>query len=258
MKKCIVISDSFKGSLSSIEIGRIAEKSIREHFPDCEVLSVPAADGGEGTVDCFMEALGGERIVEPVTGPLGEPVNASYAVIGDRAVIEMAAAAGLPLVGDRKNPAVTTTYGVGQQIKSAIERGVREIILGLGGSATNDAGCGCAAALGVKFYDADGKSFIPVGGTLKDIAKIDVSECKKLLAGVKITAMCDIDNPLCGETGAAYVFGPQKGADAEMVKMLDAGLSHLADSIEREDLNGGMKFLVDAQGLFTEYTLTEI
>ena len=232
MKKCIVISDSFKGSISSIEIGRIAKASVPKFFPDCEVLSVPAADGGEGTVDCFLEALGGEKITEEVTGPLGDPVSAYYAVIEDRAIIEMAAAAGLPLVGKQKDPMVTTTYGVGQQLKSAVLSGVKEIVLGLGGSATNDGGCGCAAAMGVKFYDKSGNEFVPVGGTLKDISRIDVSEAKKLLEGVKITAMCDIDNPLYGPTGAAYVFGPQKGADEEMVEKLDEGLRHLAEVIE--------------------------
>lgn len=233
MKKCIVISDSFKGSLSSIEIGRIAKESIPKFFPDCQVLSVPAADGGEGTVDCFLEALGGEKITESVAGPLGTSVEASYAVIGKRAIVEMAAAAGLPLVGRKRNPMVTTTYGVGQQLKSAIEKGVSEIVLGLGGSATNDAGCGCAAAMGVKFFDASGKEFVPTGGTLKDIESIDVSEAKKLINNVKITAMCDIDNPLYGITGAAYIFGPQKGADKKMVEELDAGLVHFAEVVKK-------------------------
>lgn len=233
MKKCIVISDSFKGSLSSIEIGRIAKESVPKFFPGCSVVSIPAADGGEGTVDCFIEALGGDKITEDVTGPLGTPVSASYAIIGKRAIIEMAAAAGLPLVGRRRNPMTATTYGVGQQIKSAVEHGVKEIVLGLGGSATNDGGCGCAAALGVKFLDFDGREFIPTGGTLKDIASIDISEAKALLSGTRITAMCDIDNPLCGPNGAAYIFGPQKGADKQMVEKLDDGLLNMAAVIEK-------------------------
>lgn len=231
MKKCIVISDSFKGSISSIEIGRIAKSVIPEFFPECEVISVPAADGGEGTVSCFLEALGGEIVAETVTGPLDSPVNAAYGIIGNRAVIEMAAAAGLPLVGRQRNPMKTTTYGVGQQMRSAVTHGINEIILGLGGSATNDGGCGCAAALGVKFYDVEGKSFIPRGGTLKDIRDIDVTEAEKLLSCVRITAMCDIDNPLFGPSGAAYVFAPQKGADTDMVAKLDDGLRNLAEVI---------------------------
>ena len=232
MKKCIVISDSFKGSISSIEIGRIAKSVIPEFFPDCTVVSVPAADGGEGTVSCFLEAMGGETVTETVTGPLDWPVSASYALIGYRAVIEMAAAAGLPLVGRQRNPMITTTYGVGQQIKSAVLHGAKEIILGLGGSATNDGGCGCASALGVKFYDCEGNTFIPRGGTLKDIRCIDVSDAKKLLEGIRIIAMCDIDNPLYGPNGAAYIFAPQKGADSHMVAMLDDGLNHLAEVIQ--------------------------
>ncbi len=232
MKKCIVISDSFKGSLSSIEIGKIAKESVGKFFPDCEVITIPVADGGEGTVECFLEALGGNEIKGTVTGPLSEKLEAAYGVIGDMAIIEMAAAAGLPLVKDKKNPLITTTYGVGEQIKAAIEGGAKRIILGLGGSATNDGGCGCAAALGVKFFDSNGHVFIPSGGTLKDIASIDVSDCQTILSGVKVTAMCDIDNPLYGPHGAAYIFGPQKGADEKMVKELDSGLVHLAEVIK--------------------------
>ena len=235
MKKCIMISDSFKGSISSTEIGNIAKDSVKKFFPDCEVISIPVADGGEGTVDCFLEAVGGEKITVPVKGPLGDEMTAPYAMLsGNRAVIEMAAAAGLPLVRDKKNPKTATTFGVGTQIKDALSRGAEHIILGLGGSATNDGGCGCAAALGVKFYDEGGREFIPAGGTLEKIAKIDVSECRDNLRGVKFTAMCDIDNPLYGENGAAYIFGPQKGADENTVLELDRGLRHLAEVISRD------------------------
>ena len=163
MKKCIVISDSFKGTLSSLEICGIARETVAEVFPDCQVVPVPVADGGEGTVACFVEAIGAEPVTADVTGPYGEPVQAVYARKGNLAVIEMAAAAGLPMVGQRKDPESTTTYGVGLLIRHAVESGCQEILLGLGGSATNDGGCGAAAALGVRFLDDDGREFVPVG-----------------------------------------------------------------------------------------------
>lgn len=234
MKKCIVISDSFKGTLSSLEICRIAQNSIPKFFPQCQVVTVPVADGGEGTVECFVQAIGATPVSVPVSGPYGEPIWASYARKGDLAVIEMAAAAGLPMVGERKNPETTTTYGVGQLIAHAVESGCKEILLGLGGSATNDGGCGCAAALGVRFFDKDGGEFIPTGKTLTDIGHIDASQAKARLAGVTITVMCDVDNPLYGPVGAAHVFGPQKGADGAMVERLDRGLRHLAQVVERD------------------------
>ena len=231
MKKVVVISDSFKGSLSSKQIIEIANDCIHDFYPDCRVIGLPVADGGEGTVDCFLDALGGERIEIPVCGPWGENMTACYGRIGDTAVVEMAAAAGLPLVGERKDPAKTTTYGVGMQIRHAVEHGARHVILGLGGSATNDGGCGCAAALGVRFFDADGNEFCPVGETLRQISRVDCSGARMLLKDVTVEAMCDIDNPLCGPKGAAAVFAPQKGADAQSVAMLDTGLSHMADII---------------------------
>ena len=147
MKKCIVISDSFKGTLSSLEICGIAQKSIPHFFPECEVITVPVADGGEGTVDCFVEAIHAEPVTVAVTGPYGEPIEATYCRSGCRAVVEMASAAGLPMVADRLNPEKTTTFGVGQIIRHAVEQGCTEILMGLGGSCTNDGGCGCAAAL---------------------------------------------------------------------------------------------------------------
>lgn len=234
MKKCIVISDSFKGTLSSLEICGIARETVAEVFPDCQVVPVPVADGGEGTVACFVEAIGAEPVTADVTGPYGEPVQAVYARKGSLAVIEMAAAAGLPMVGQRKDPESTTTYGVGLLIRHAVESGCREILLGLGGSATNDGGCGAAAALGVRFLDDDGREFVPVGKTLGRVAHIDVTAAKALLAGTNVTAMCDVENPLCGPSGASSVFGPQKGADPEMVKRLDQGLASLAAVIRRD------------------------
>ena len=232
MKKCIVISDSFKGTISSLEICRIARESIPKFFPQCQVLTVPVADGGEGTVDCFVEAIGAQRVKANVTGPYGEPIQAHYGRKDGCAIIEMAAAAGLPMVGQRRDPARTTTYGVGQLIAHAVEHGCREILLGLGGSATNDGGCGCAAALGVRFYNRQGEEFVPTGLTLDQIHKIDVSQARERLEGVTITVMCDVDNPLYGPRGAAYIFAPQKGADQDMVEQLDQGLRKLDKAIQ--------------------------
>ena len=234
MKKCVVVSDSFKGTVSSREICEIAQRVIPRHFPACEVVCIPVADGGEGTVDCFIQAMGAQRVEVTVTNALGEKSAAAYARLGELAIIEMAAAAGLPQVGALRCPGTATTYGVGELIAHAAHSGCRKILLGLGGSATNDGGCGCAAALGVRFYDADGQSFVPVGDTLGRIARIDTAEAEALLRSVEITVMCDVTNPLYGPTGAAYVFAPQKGADAEKVKSLDAGLRHFGDVIRSQ------------------------
>lgn len=230
MKKIVVISDSFKGTISSSRVAEIAKECILHHFPQCEVVGLPVADGGEGTVECFLEAVGGEAVTYTVQGPWGEPVEARYAKIGNVAVVEMAAAGGLPMAAPRLDPSMTTTYGVGELIGHGVKNGAKKIILGLGGSATNDGGCGCAAALGVKFYNDRGDVFCPTGSTLKNIAKIDTSE--SILRDVEVEVMCDIDNPLYGKRGAAHVFAPQKGADAAMVKELDAGLRHLASLVE--------------------------
>ena len=234
MKKCVVVSDSFKGTVSSREICEIAQRVIPRHFPACEVVCIPVADGGEGTVDCFVQAMGAQRVGVTVTNALGEKSAAAYARLGELAIIEMAAAAGLPQVGALRCPGTATTYGVGELIAHAVDSGCRKILLGLGGSATNDGGCGCAAALGVRFYDADGQSFVPVGDTLGRIARIDTAKAEALLRSVEITVMCDVTNPLYGPTGAAYVFAPQKGADAEKVKSLDAGLRHFGDVIRSQ------------------------
>ena len=234
MKKCVVVSDSFKGTVSSREICAIAQRVIPQHFPACEVVCIPVADGGEGTVDCFIQAMGAQRVEVTVTNALGEKSAAAYARLDELAIIEMAAAAGLPQVGARRGPGTATTYGVGELIVHAVGSGCKRILLGLGGSATNDGGCGCAAALGVGFLDADGQSFIPVGDTLGRIGRIDTAKAEELLHGVELTIMCDVTNPLYGPTGAAYVFAPQKGADAEKVKRLDAGLRHFGDVIRSQ------------------------
>lgn len=235
-KKFIVVPDSFKGTMRSEEICGIVSRGILAHFPDADVISLPVADGGEGSVDAFLEAVPGEKVFLPVKGPYMEDMEGFYGLIdgGRTAVIEMAACAGLPLVLDNRNPAKTTTYGVGQLIADAIRRGCETVIVGLGGSATNDMGTGAAAAMGVRFLDSEGNEFLPVGGTLSRIARIDRSGLPEKLP--RILAMCDIDNPLYGEMGAAHVFGPQKGADAEAVRFLDGELRAASDTV-REQLS---------------------
>lgn len=235
MKKVVLIPDSFKGTMSSTEICTLMEQQIHGRFPEAEVVSIPVADGGEGSVDAFLTALPGERIPIVVKGPFMEEIKCCYGIVNNStAVIEMAACAGLPLVSGREQPELTTTYGVGQMIVDAVQRGCKKIIVGLGGSCTNDCGAGAAAAAGVRFYDTSGHEFIPTGGTLSSVARIDKTGICPGLESVEITAMCDIDNPLYGETGAAYVFGPQKGADPEMVRLLDQGLRDISKIIERD------------------------
>jgi glycerate kinase len=232
-----LIPDSFKGTMSSEEICSIMDKAIKKHYPDALVKQIPVADGGEGSVDAFLQALGGEKRLLTVQGPYGKPMESFYGVVKEStAIIEMAACAGLPLVGGDLFPDRTTTYGVGQLILAAAKNGCKEIIVGLGGSATNDGGCGSAAACGVLFKDKEGNEFIPTGGTLHRVASIDRSGLDKALKGVSITTMCDIDNPFYGTKGAAYIFGPQKGANPEMVKTLNANLESLA-SVIKSDCN---------------------
>ncbi|MGM9618276.1 MAG: glycerate kinase, partial [Oscillospiraceae bacterium] len=235
LRKCIVLSDSFKGTLSSREICRITREVAAERIPGCDFTALPVADGGEGTADCFLDGCGGEAVSLSVTGPFpGERRTAVYAMLPDRtAVVECASCAGLPLAEGRLDPCRTTTFGVGEQLRHAAEHGARRIILGLGGSATNDGGCGAAAALGVRFLDEQGESFIPTGGTLHRVHRIDPAPARALLAGIPMTVMCDIDNPLFGPQGAAYVFAPQKGADAAAVRLLDEGLRSLDAAMER-------------------------
>ena len=245
MKKIIIAPDSFKGTMSSIRICDIMEEEIRKFFPDAEINKIPVADGGEGTVDSLIEAGKGKKVFVKVKDPYFETIDSFYGILsdGETAVIEMAAAAGLPLVENRKNPSATTTYGVGELIRHAVSKGCKNIIIGLGGSCTNDGGAGMAAALGVKFTDEEGKEFIPVGGTLSQVKKIDTSEMLDL-SGLTITAMCDVNNPLCGENGASKIFGPQKGADKEMTELLDRNLKHFANIIKSQ-LN---KDIIDMPG----------
>ena len=229
MKKVILIPDSFKGTMSSAEICTVMAQAVQEYYPDAQVHSVPVADGGEGSVDSFLQAVGGEKVSVTVKGPYFEEVPAFYGMLPDGvAVIEMAAAAGLPLVGERLHAEQTTTYGVGELMAHALERGCKRLVVGLGGSATNDGGCGAAAAVGIKFYDRDGRQFIPTGGTTADIDRIDLSGRDSLLEQVEIVTMCDIDNPMYGPVGASFIFGPQKGADEAMVLQLDEGIRNLS------------------------------
>jgi glycerate kinase len=235
MKHVMLIPDSFKGTMSSQEICTIMEKVIKTHHPDAQVTSIPVADGGEGSVDAFLLALGGERHTLTVKGPWQEEVEGFYGILPNgTAVIEMAASAGLPLVGERLDPSQTTTWGVGQLILDAARKGATSIVVGLGGSATNDGGCGAAAACGIRFYNAKGESFVPLGATLADVASIDCSALAPELVGLPVTSMCDIDNPYWGPSGAAHIFGPQKGADQAMIEELDNGLKHLAEVMQRD------------------------
>ena len=236
MQNFILVPDSFKGTLSAIEVCNIMKSSIKKLYKDANIISVPVADGGEGTVDAFLYALGGEKKSVWVSDAFNEQkILAHYAMLKDDiAVIEMATCAGLPLVKNRLEPDKTTTFGVGELIIDAINSGAKKIILGLGGSATNDGGCGMAAALGVKFKDEQDQKFIPTGGTLSKIYKIDMNNIYPKIKDIEFISMCDVDNPLCGRLGASAVFAPQKGADEDMVKLLDEGLAHLAKIIKRD------------------------
>lgn len=230
--KILIAPDSFKGTLTAQEVCDIIGQAFAETIKDIEITKLPAADGGEGLCACLHKICGGEFVKTEVCGVFGKKMTAVYLMLDDKtAVIEMAACAGLPLAGDNKNPETATTYGVGELINDAVSNGAKSILLGLGGSATNDCGLGMAAALGWKFYDKNGAEFVPTGKTLIDISKI--SKPEKTI-DISVVAACDVENPLFGENGAAYVFAPQKGADKEMVKRLDNGLHHAAEIIKRD------------------------
>lgn len=237
--KIILAPDSFKGNLSSTEVAAAMEKGVKRVLPRARCAKIPMADGGEGTVQSLLAACGGGLVSCEVKGPLGRWIQACYGMLADNktAVIEMAEASGLGLVSDKsKNPLKTTTYGTGQLICHALDAGAKEIILGIGGSATNDAGVGMAQALGVAFRDGAGRVIRQngSGAMLRKIEGIDMSGVHPRLARARIQVACDVDNPLCGRRGAAYVFAPQKGATPAMVKTLDANLRHLAKVIKRE------------------------
>ncbi|MFE5392152.1 glycerate kinase [Bacillus thuringiensis] len=234
--KVVIASDSYKESLKAIEVCEAIERGFRAIFPNAKYVKIPIGDGGEGTVESLVDATGGRIISISVTGPLRESVQAFYGVSKDKktAFIEMAAASGLQHVPvEKRNPLITTTKGTGELILHALNQGAEYIILGLGGSATNDGGAGMLAALGVRFINYKGEVIDPSGGTLHSIVAIDFSQMDPRLKGVKIEAACDVDNPLVGMQGASFVFGRQKGANIEMMKELDENLKHYANILKR-------------------------
>ncbi|PVD45502.1 glycerate kinase [Serratia liquefaciens] len=236
LKKVVIAPDSFKESLSALEVAEAIERGFRQIFPQVHYVKLPMADGGEGTVDSMVAATGGEIVRVTVTGPLGQPVQAFYGLLGEgeTAVIEMAAASGLHLAPKaQRDPRMTTSYGTGELILAALERGVKTIILGIGGSATNDGGAGMMQALGARLLDENRQALPPGGAALAQLAYIDLSGVDPRLQQVSITAACDVDNPLCGANGASAVFGPQKGATPEMVTQLDAALRHYGTLLEQ-------------------------
>ena len=229
--KVVIAPDSYKGCLSALEVAKAMERGVLSVFPSAEVRKIPIADGGEGTVAALVTATNGQLRQTEVTDPLGNKIIAHWGVLGDgrTAVIEMAAASGLPLVPkEKRDPRVTTTYGTGELIKAALAEGLAKIIIGIGGSATNDGGTGMARALGVRFLDAAEREVAAGGGSLAEICQIDTNGLDPRLKSTEIVVACDVDNPLCGTRGASAVFGPQKGATPEMVQQLDAGLAKYA------------------------------
>ncbi len=239
MTKYVVAPDSFKESMTAKEVCDAMEKGIKKADSAAEVIKVPMADGGEGTVDSLVDATNGQRVIVEVTGPLGNKISAYYGILGNgtTAVIEMAKASGLEIVEKKKrNPMITTTFGTGELIRDALDHNVKEIIIGLGGSSTNDGGSGMAQALGAKLLDQNNNQISFGGGNLDKLDKIDISDLDSRLQDVKIILASDVTNPLIGKDGASRVFGPQKGATPEMVEKLENNLQHYAKIIKR-DLN---------------------
>ncbi|MEK3854432.1 glycerate kinase [Cytobacillus sp. FSL H8-0458] len=233
--KIVIAPDSFKESLSALDAANAIERGFKSIFPDAQYKKMPMADGGEGTVQSVVDATGGSIIERSVTGPLGDPVQAFFGLMGDgkTAVIEMAAASGLHLVPpEKRNPLVTSTRGTGELIAAAMDTGVQHIIIGIGGSSTNDAGAGMIQALGGKLLDKTGREIGPGGGAIAELSAIDMSNLDSRLQDVHIEVACDVDNPLTGPRGASAVFGPQKGATPGMVQLLDRNLGHFADVVE--------------------------
>jgi glycerate 2-kinase len=223
----LVAMDSLKGSLSSLEANKAIVEGLSKVSPDFKIQTLPIADGGEGTVEALVQATHGQFFEKVVTGPLGQPVNARFGILGDKttAVIEVAEACGLPLLSvEERNPLYTTSFGVGELILEAMDKGCDDFIIGLGGSATNDAGVGMLQALGYQFFNQEGDPIGFGGAKLRSITRIDLSAVPKQVKDLKFRVACDVNNPLYGENGAAYIFGPQKGASAAMVKELDEGL----------------------------------
>ena len=236
--KVVVAIDSLKGSLSSIEAGMAIRDGILAAKPDAEVIVKPLADGGEGTTDALIEGMNGKRIDLTVTGPMHTPVDAYYGYLADShtAVMEMASAAGITLVpAEEKNPLLATSYGVGEMMNDALQKGCRNFIIGIGGSATNDGGIGMLKALGVHFLDENGEDVGEGGQALAKVTQIDISGLNPLLKECQIQVACDVNNPLCGENGSTYVYGPQKGVTEDMKKQLDNDMAHFA-SVTSETL----------------------
>lgn len=235
--KLVIAPDSFKESLSALDVAEAIADGFRAIFPDADIVTLPVADGGEGTVEAMVAATGGRIVTLPVTGPLGRPVEAFYGITGDgtTAVVEMAAASGLMLVPpEKRDPRVTTTFGVGEILKAALDAGARRFIVGIGGSATNDGGAGMLQALGARLLDADGRDLPPGGAALARLARIDLAGLDARLRDARIDVACDVDNPLVGPKGASAVFGPQKGATPAIVAELDAALTTYAAVIARD------------------------
>ncbi len=237
--KVILAPDSFKGSLSAAEVCAAMERGIRSVQSEAEVVAVPLADGGEGTVEALVLATGGQTRHLSVCGPLGEPIGATYGLLGNSdiptAVVETASAAGLPLVPeDQRNPLNTTTYGLGELILDALEQGARRVLIGLGGSATNDCGAGMAQSLGARFYNTSGREIegYLTGRLIGAVDRIDCTELQKVVTDTEFIAACDVTNPLLGPSGATYTYGPQKGADAAGLEELEANMSRIIDRIE--------------------------
>ncbi|NMD38886.1 MAG: glycerate kinase [Christensenellaceae bacterium] len=243
--KVVIAIDSFKGSLSSIDAADAVAKGILKVDPEAIIVKKPLADGGEGTVDGLTEGMGGTLVYCDVTGPLGDVVQAKYGIVDNLAIMEMAQASGLTLVPEEKrNPLNTTSYGVGEMIKHALDNGISEFIIGIGGSATNDGGIGMLSALGIKFLDKNGNVLSGYGRDLEQINSIDVRNIDPRISNCKFEIACDVDNPLCGKRGASYIYGPQKGASPEVVEQLDkamqnyANLSKLALAKDFENYSG--------------------
>lgn len=233
--KVLIASDSFKGTYSSLIVAELIEKGIKRAMPDAEVRSVPAADGGEGTVDAIVQACGGDFIETDVHGPLGDIIKAKYGITKEgTAIIEMSAASGICLVPKEKlNPLLASTYGTGEMVMDAVNRGCKKIIMGIGGSATNDGGAGFARAIGVRLLDENGIEIDGTGGATGRAKTVLTDSIDKRLKEIEILVACDVDNPLCGEKGASAVFGPQKGATPEMIQVLDANLRNYAEAVAR-------------------------
>ena len=235
--KIVIAPDSFKGSLTALQVAGAIEVGLRRVFPDATIEKVPMADGGEGTVQSLVDATGGEILTTQVLDPLGNSIEAEYGVLGDgvTAVIEMAAASGLTLVPpNKRDPRITTTYGTGELIRAALAHGCRKLIIGIGGSATNDGGAGMAQALGAKLFNTRGDQVEPGGGSLATLNSIDLSELDPRIAKTETVVACDVNNPLTGKQGASHVYGPQKGATPEMIEVLDANLAHFDKTVQRD------------------------